>query len=69
MKKNMGTFDRSVRVLIALIISGLYGFNIISGSVAIVLIVLASVFILTSFISVCPLYIPLGINTCKDKKD
>jgi hypothetical protein len=68
MKKNMGTIDKAVRILLALVIGALYGANIISGGVAIVLLVIASVFIVTSFISFCPLYIPFGINTAKKKE-
>jgi Protein of unknown function (DUF2892) len=67
MEKNMGTIDKVVRILVALVIAGLYFANIISGTVAIVLLVLAGVFILTSFISFCPLYLPFGINTRKKK--
>ena len=67
MKKNMGTIDKAVRILLALVIGALYGANIISGGVAIVLLVIASVCIVTSFISFCPLYIPFGINTAKKK--
>lgn len=65
MKKNMGTADRLIRIIIAAIIAGLYGFNIISGTLAIVLLIISGVFILTSFISFCPLYLPFGLNTRK----
>jgi hypothetical protein len=65
MKKNMGTADKIIRIIIAAAIAGLYFGHIISGTVAIVLLVLAAIFILTSFISFCPLYAPLGISTCK----
>ena len=65
MKKNMGTADKIARILVALIIAGLYFANIISGTVAIVLLVLAGIFILTSFIGFCPLYLPFGISTRK----
>ena len=65
MKKNMGTADKIVRILVALVIAGLYFANIISGTIAIVLLALAAIFILTSFISFCPLYFPFGISTRK----
>lgn len=65
MKANMGTLDRTVRTLIALAIAGLYFGGVLSGTVGIVLLVLAVVFLLTSLISFCPLYAPLGITTCK----
>lgn len=68
MKKNMGTTDKAIRILLAIVIGVLYLTNVISGTLAIVLSILAVVFILTSFISFCPLYLPLNINTCKKKK-
>ncbi len=54
MKKNMGSADRVIRVILAAIVVTLYFTNIISGTVAIVLLALGSVFILTSLVSVCP---------------
>lgn len=68
MKKNMGTADRAIRVIIAAIIAILYFTNTISGTLGLVLLVLAGVFVLTSLISFCPLYAPFGINTCSMKK-
>ena len=65
MKKNMGTADRIIRTLIAVVIAVLYFTNVISGTVAIVLAVLGGVFILTSTVSFCPLYTIFGIKTCK----
>ena len=55
MKANMGTIDRIVRVLIAVVIIALYFANVISGTVAIILLILSAVFILTSLVSFCPL--------------
>ena len=66
--KNMGNFDRVLRVLAAIVVGVLYFTQVISGTVAIVLLVVAFVFILTSLVSFCPLYYPFGINTCKTKK-
>jgi len=65
----MGNADRIIRVIIAVIISVLYFTNVISGTVGIVLLVLGSVFVLTSLVSFCPLYVPFGIKTCAKKKD
>lgn len=67
MKKNMGGADRIVRILLALVISVLYFTQTISGTLGIVLLVLGGIFLLTSFISFCPLYAPFGISTCKTK--
>lgn len=67
MKSNMGTIDKVVRILIALVFIGLYFTNLVTGTLGIVLLVLAGVFVLTSLISFCPLYLPLGINTGKKK--
>lgn len=68
MKKNMGMADRIIRFLIAAVIVVLYLTNVISGTLAIVLLVLAAIFVLTSFISFCPLYLPFGISTCPSKE-
>ena len=65
MKPNMGTADKVVRILAAIVIAGLYFANIISGTVAIILLILAGVFIITSFMSFCPLYLPFGFSTKK----
>lgn len=65
MKKNMGTADRAIRVIIALIVAGLYAAGTITGTLAIVLLVFAVVFLLTSFVSFCPLYTIFGLSTKK----
>lgn len=65
MKANMGTVDKVVRILVAIVIIGLYFANQITGTTAIILLVVAGAFILTSFMSFCPLYLPLGISTRK----
>jgi hypothetical protein len=68
MKKNMGNMDRIIRVIVAAVIAGLYYSNIINGTGAVLLLVLAVIFVLTSFLGYCPLYSLLGIQTCRDKK-
>ncbi|MDQ3110370.1 MAG: DUF2892 domain-containing protein [Bacteroidota bacterium] len=68
MKKNMGTADKIIRILVAIIITVLYFTHVISGTAAIVLLIIAGVFILTSFISFCPLYWPFGISTRKKEQ-
>lgn len=67
MKKNMGTADKTIRLLVAAVIAVLYFTENISGTLGIVLLVVAIVFALTSFMSFCPLYKPFGINTCPKK--
>ncbi len=59
----MGTTDKVIRFVIAIIIGILYYTQVISSTLAIILLVIAGIFILTSFISFCPLYAPFGINT------
>lgn len=61
----MGFTDKAIRFVLAVVVGLLYFFNVINGTLAIVLGVLAVAFILTSFISFCPLYLPFGINTRK----
>ena len=64
----MGTADRIIRLIIAAIIGTLYFTGNISGTLAIVLLALAVVFVLTSFVGFCPLYAPFGIRTCSLKE-
>jgi hypothetical protein len=65
MKTNMGKIDRTIRVVVAIAIAALYFFNILSGTIAAVLLVLALVFVVTGFIGFCPLYLPFGISTLR----
>ncbi len=69
MKKNMGSADRIIRAIIAAVIGVLYFTGTISGTLGIILLVLAGVFLLTSFISFCPLYAPFGISSCPIKEN
>ncbi|HCN83454.1 MAG TPA: DUF2892 domain-containing protein [Sphingobacteriaceae bacterium] len=68
MKTNMGNADRIIRFIVAAIVAVLYFTNSITGTLGIVLLVLAGVFVLTSLISFCPLYTLAGFNTCPAKK-
>ena len=61
----MGSTDRMIRLIVAEVISGLFIGNVISGIFGYVLLVFAAVFVLTSFVSFCPLYLPFGISTRK----
>lgn len=67
MKANMGLWDRAIRVIIAAVISYMYYSGILSGTLGLVLMVMAIVFLLTSVVSICPIYSILGIKTCKTK--
>jgi amino acid transporter len=68
MKKNIGTIDRLLRLLVGVIIGILYVTNAISGALGIAALVLGIIFIATSVVSICPIYLVLGLNTCsKDK--
>lgn len=68
MKKNMGSTDRIIRFILAAIFIVLYFTNTITGMWGIVLLILGAVFILTSFVSFCPLYVPFGLSTCSKKE-
>lgn len=65
MKTNMGSIDRTLRVLIAIVIAILYFTGTISGTLAIILGVVAVAFILTGMVGTCPLYLPFGLSTKK----
>jgi hypothetical protein len=65
MKKNMGSTDKLIRSIAAVIMAILYFTGVVPGTIGLILLVLAVVFVFTSVISFCPLYIPLGLSTCK----
>lgn len=69
MKKNMGFADRTIRSLVALIIIALYYSEVISGTFGIVLIAISAIFLLTSLVSFCPLYVLFGLSTCKTESE
>jgi uncharacterized membrane protein len=68
MKKNMGTIDKTIRILVAVVVVVLYFTHVISGVLAIILLALSAIFVVTSLISFCPLYLPLGLSTRKKEK-
>jgi len=65
MTKNMGTADRVIRTVVAVVIAVLYFTGKISGTLAIILGLVAVAFLVSSFISWCPSYVPFGISTRK----
>jgi hypothetical protein len=67
MKKNLGTIDKVVRILIAVVVAVLYFTGVISGTLGVILLIVSGVFILTSIVGICPLYLPFGISTTGKK--
>ena len=65
MKKNMGTIDKVIRILVAVVVAVLYFTHVVSGTLGIILLVVAGILVITSFISFCPLWALFGINTAK----
>lgn len=68
MKKNMGSADKIIRIVLAVVFVALYFTNVVTGIWGYVLLALAAIFVLTSLVSTCPLYLPFGLSTCKNKK-
>ncbi len=68
MNKNMGTADKLIRVIAAIVFAALFFTGTVTGTIGIVLLVLGGVFMATSLVSFCPLYTLIGINTCRVKK-
>ncbi|MBX3720629.1 MAG: DUF2892 domain-containing protein [Turneriella sp.] len=67
MKQNMGIEDRVIRLVAAIAVGVLYGLGYISGTLAIILGVVAIAFFVTSLIGWCPLYLPFGLSTLRRK--
>ena len=68
MKQNIGSLDRGIRVLAAVVIAILYFTNQVTGTAAIILGIFALIFLLTSVMAFCPLYVPLKLSTKKEEK-
>lgn len=68
MKRNMGFADRAIRITIALVIGILFFTEIVTGTLGILLLIFAGVLLLTSIISICPLYLLFGIKTCTKRQ-
>jgi hypothetical protein len=69
MKKNMGTADRVIRLLLAALFAYLYFGGIVTGTIGLILVIVGGVFVLTSLIGFCPLYTIFGINKVKKQPD
>ena len=64
----MGSTDKTIRVIVAIIIAGLYLTNVISGMLATILLIVAAILIITSIVSFCPLYTLFGFSTAPSDK-
>lgn len=67
LNRNMGTADRIIRTILAVIFAGLYFTGVIPGLVGLILLALSAVFLLTSLVSFCPLYTPFRFSTVRVK--
>jgi len=65
MKKNRGNIDKVIRILVAVVFVVLYFTHVISGTLGIILLILATVIVVTSILGFCPLYLPFGLSTNK----
>jgi len=65
MKKNVGTIDKVIRIVFAIVVITLFLTNVISGVLGIVLLAVSAILVITSMLGVCPLYIVMGLNTAE----
>ncbi len=68
MKKNMGRWDKVLRLAAAAVIAVLLIAGVLKGTAAIILGILAAIFVITTFVGFCPLYVPVGISTKGNEK-
>ena len=68
MKKNMGSYDKLIRLSLAIVLIILYYKGVLVGTLGIVALVVALIFTVTSLIGFCPLYAIFGIKTCKKEE-
>lgn len=67
MTNNMGSSDKLIRIIVAIIFAALYFTGTVTGTLGMVLLALGGIFVLTSVISFCPIYAIIGVNTCPRK--
>jgi hypothetical protein len=65
MKKNVGTIDKAIRLLVAVVVVALYFTHLITGVLAVILLAVAVIFVVTSLLSLCPIWLALGVSTRK----
>jgi hypothetical protein len=68
MTTNVGTFDRVLRIALAIVLSVLYFTGTVQGTVGVVLLILGGMLLLTAIVGACGLYSLFGISTCALKK-
>jgi K+-transporting ATPase A subunit len=68
MKQNLGSADRVIRLVVAALLTIFYFAGFITGTLGIVGLIIAAVFVLTSIVGTCPLYMVFGINSCGLKR-
>ncbi len=64
MKKNMGSADKVIRIILAVVFAVLYFGGFVTGTAGLILLIFGGVFLITSLFSYCPLYAIFGIDTC-----
>jgi hypothetical protein len=64
MKKNMGSTDKIIRIILAIVFAGLFFSGTVVGTTGYVLLALGGIFVLTSLVSFCPIYAIVGLNSC-----
>jgi len=70
MKKNIGTIDKILRVVIAIVIAVLYYMDlIVSDTLSAIVLFLAAVLLITSLLNFCPIYFILRINSCRRDRE
>lgn len=69
MKPNVGTTDKLIRFLIAIVLVALFLFDVLTGTWGIVAIVVASALTLSNILGYCFFYTLIGVNTCKARKE
>lgn len=68
MTKNVGTIDRVIRVVLAIVLGYLYFSGTVTGALGIILLIIGVILLFTGLVGFCALYKPLGISTCKTKE-
>ena len=63
----MGTLDRGLRIIIAIVASIFYFGGAMTGILGTIVLVLSIIFLITGFVGFCPIYAPLGLSSVMKK--
>jgi len=64
MKKNVGSTDKIIRIVLAIVLGVLFFTKTVTGGLGIALLIAAVVLLATAFMNFCPVFAMFGTSSC-----